>query len=56
MHNTLPHTTYHRWAIFYATAAALLAGWLLLEKMPDGREELAGSVENAFRGSGEVVG
>ena len=50
------NTTYRRWAIFYAAVAALLAGWLLLEKMPDGREELAGSVENAFRRSGEVIG
>ncbi len=50
------NTTYRRWAIFYAAAAALLAGWLLLEKMPDGREELAESVENAFRRSGEVIG
>ncbi len=49
------NTTYRRWAIFYAAAAALLAGWLLLEKMPDGREELAESVENAFRRSGEVM-
>ena len=56
MHNTLPHPTYRRWAVFYAAAAALLAGWLLLEKMPDGREELAGSVEGAFRRSGEVMG
>lgn len=55
MHNTLSHTTYRRWAIFYAAAAALLAGWLFFEKMPDGREELAGSVENTFRGSGEVI-
>lgn len=55
MHNTLSHTTHRRWAIFYAAAAALLAGWLLLEKMPDGREELAGSVEGAFRRSWEVM-
>lgn len=55
MHSTLSHPTYRRWAIFYATAAALLAGWLLLEKMPDGREELAGSVEGAFRRSGEAM-
>ena len=55
MHNTLSHPTYRRWAIFYAAAAALLVGWLLLEKMPDGREELAESVEGAFRGSGKVM-
>jgi hypothetical protein len=47
--------TYRRWATAYATAATLLAGWLFLEKMPDGREELARSVERTFWESGEVV-
>lgn len=55
MFNTLSHPTHRRWAIFYGAAAALLAGWLFFEKMPDSREELAGSVENAFRWSGKAM-
>jgi len=47
--------TYRRWATAYATAVTLLAGWLFFEKMPDGREELLGSVERTFRESGEVA-
>ena len=55
MFNTFSHPTCRHWAIFYGAAAALLAGWLFFEKMPDGREELAGSVEGTFWRSGEVV-
>lgn len=55
MFNTLSHLAYRRWAIFYGAAAVLLAGWLVFEKLPDGRDELVRSVENAFRLSREVM-
>lgn len=54
--HTMPTTpAYRRWITAYTAATALLAGWLFLEKMPDGREELVGSVELTFRENGEVV-
>ncbi len=47
--------TYRRFLALYAVVFALLAGWLLFEKMPDGREELINSMENTFRENWEQM-
>jgi hypothetical protein len=50
-----PSTPFRRWAIFYIAVLALLTGWWLFEKMPDGKAELTSSVENAFRDGTEAM-
>lgn len=55
MLTTLPRSTHRRRVIVYGTAIALLAGWLVFEKRADGQTELAGSIENTFRGSWESM-
>ncbi len=46
---------FSRWATLYAIALILSTGRLLFEKISNSRQELAGSVENTFRQSREIM-